>query len=279
MLREVGHRGATGWRRVRRPAAPGQRRRSGSRPRGACSRRSSSRSWSTAIRWRSAAASASRSFPSTAPTRARCCAAPTWPCTWPSANQSELSVYTARARPAQSGSPVAGRRAARRDRAGPAGAVLPAQSGHRRAAASQRRSARALAASAARAGAAGRVHSPRRAVGPGPRAQPLGAARRLAPGPRVAPAGARWRVAVNLSMRDLQDPALPETVAALLRRWGVRPALLSLEITESTLMADPGAGHGDRPPPERDGRAHRHRRLRHRLLVAGVPEAPGGATS
>jgi diguanylate cyclase (GGDEF)-like protein/PAS domain S-box-containing protein len=46
-------------------------------------------------------------------------------------------------------------------------------------------------------------------------------------------------IAVNLSMRDLQDPALPETVAAALVRWGVQPALLTLEITESTLMADP----------------------------------------
>jgi len=46
-------------------------------------------------------------------------------------------------------------------------------------------------------------------------------------------------VAVNLSMRDLHDPALPETVSALLRGWSVPPASLTIEITESTLMADP----------------------------------------
>jgi EAL domain-containing protein (putative c-di-GMP-specific phosphodiesterase class I) len=46
-------------------------------------------------------------------------------------------------------------------------------------------------------------------------------------------------VAVNLSMRDLHDPGLPETVAALLKTWAVRPATLTIEITESTLMADP----------------------------------------
>src|SRR5258707_1564990 len=40
-------------------------------------------------------------------------------------------------------------------------------------------------------------------------------------------------------MRDLQDPGLPETVAGMLVQWGVSPTLLSLEITESTLMADP----------------------------------------
>ncbi len=46
-------------------------------------------------------------------------------------------------------------------------------------------------------------------------------------------------VAVNLSMRDLHDPALPDTVASLLARWQVDPATLTVEITESTLMADP----------------------------------------
>jgi diguanylate cyclase (GGDEF)-like protein/PAS domain S-box-containing protein len=51
--------------------------------------------------------------------------------------------------------------------------------------------------------------------------------------------GRALAVAVNLSMRDLQDPGLPETVAAMLVHWDVSPTLLSLEITESTLMADP----------------------------------------
>jgi len=44
------------------------------------------------------------------------------------------------------------------------------------------------------------------------------------------------RVAVNLSMRNLQDPDLAQKIAGLLQRW---PAQLDVEITESALMADP----------------------------------------
>lgn len=57
---------------------------------------------------------------------------------------------------------------------------------------------------------------------------------------------AAWRqggldlgVAVNLSMRALHDPTLPETVDWLLRRHAVTPTDLTLEVTESSLMADP----------------------------------------
>ncbi len=46
-------------------------------------------------------------------------------------------------------------------------------------------------------------------------------------------------VAVNLSFRNLQDPQLPDQVALLLQNRGVAPDRLDLEITESTLMADP----------------------------------------
>ncbi len=51
--------------------------------------------------------------------------------------------------------------------------------------------------------------------------------------------GLRLSVAVNLSARNLQDPQLPEQVARLLQSAGVAPACLELEITESTIMADP----------------------------------------
>ena len=47
-------------------------------------------------------------------------------------------------------------------------------------------------------------------------------------------------IAVNLSMRDLHDPDLPEAVVGLLRRWQVPPSQLVVEITENGLMADPG---------------------------------------
>jgi len=46
-------------------------------------------------------------------------------------------------------------------------------------------------------------------------------------------------IAVNLSMRDLHDPDLPQTVAGLLHHWQVPPSQLVVEITENGLMADP----------------------------------------
>ncbi len=46
-------------------------------------------------------------------------------------------------------------------------------------------------------------------------------------------------VAVNLSARDLLDLELPDKVAALLKTSGVDPGLLEVEITESTILADP----------------------------------------
>jgi EAL domain-containing protein (putative c-di-GMP-specific phosphodiesterase class I) len=45
-------------------------------------------------------------------------------------------------------------------------------------------------------------------------------------------------VAVNLSMWNVHDPHLPETVSALLRDHAVAPASLRLELTESTIMND-----------------------------------------
>ncbi|HEX6460708.1 MAG TPA: EAL domain-containing protein [Thermoleophilaceae bacterium] len=46
-------------------------------------------------------------------------------------------------------------------------------------------------------------------------------------------------VSVNLSMRNLLDLEFPAQVAALLRRWEVDASLLELEITESTMLANP----------------------------------------
>jgi diguanylate cyclase (GGDEF)-like protein len=46
-------------------------------------------------------------------------------------------------------------------------------------------------------------------------------------------------VSVNLSVRSLLDLHLPENVATLLREFSVEPARLVLEITESSIMADP----------------------------------------
>jgi len=56
----------------------------------------------------------------------------------------------------------------------------------------------------------------------------------------------RWKsegqnitVAVNLSMRNLHDPTLPEQVAELLRKWDLSGECLTLEITESAIVSDP----------------------------------------
>jgi diguanylate cyclase (GGDEF)-like protein len=49
--------------------------------------------------------------------------------------------------------------------------------------------------------------------------------------------GLGLRVAVNLSPRSLQDPAMPRQLERLLRRWNVDPERLDIEITESTVMS------------------------------------------
>ncbi len=51
-----------------------------------------------------------------------------------------------------------------------------------------------------------------------------------------AEAGLPLPVAVNLSARNLRDPALPEEVAAALRRHGVPASRLILEITETVML-------------------------------------------
>ena len=52
-------------------------------------------------------------------------------------------------------------------------------------------------------------------------------------------AGLDLKVAVNLSVRNLLDRGLPADVAGLLRKWDVPASALELELTESTIMADP----------------------------------------
>jgi len=56
--------------------------------------------------------------------------------------------------------------------------------------------------------------------------------------------GLTLEVAVNLSPRSLLDPQLPDQVAALLSQWAIPPAHLTLELTESFLMADSGRSVG-----------------------------------
>jgi diguanylate cyclase (GGDEF)-like protein len=51
--------------------------------------------------------------------------------------------------------------------------------------------------------------------------------------------GLDLHVAVNLTIPDLLDLELPDRIAALLEETRVRPSQLELEITESTILADP----------------------------------------
>ena len=58
--------------------------------------------------------------------------------------------------------------------------------------------------------------------------------------------GRQWRdsgldlsISVNLSTRNLLDRDFPNQVAALLKRWGMGPEWLELEVTESSMLANP----------------------------------------
>jgi len=52
-------------------------------------------------------------------------------------------------------------------------------------------------------------------------------------------AGAPIHMALNISAKSLLDQALPTKVQSALDRWGVDPRFLKIEITESSIMADP----------------------------------------
>jgi diguanylate cyclase (GGDEF)-like protein len=56
--------------------------------------------------------------------------------------------------------------------------------------------------------------------------------------------GMRLRLAVNISPRSLLDTQLPDIIEELLTRWDVPAEYLSLELTESFLMADTGRSSG-----------------------------------
>ena len=56
---------------------------------------------------------------------------------------------------------------------------------------------------------------------------------------RLDAEGHRLTLAVNLSMRNLHDPTLPEQVAELLRARNLTGDRLTLEITESAIVSDP----------------------------------------
>ncbi len=86
---------------------------------------------------------------------------------------------------------------------------------------------------------------------------------------------AAGKMSVNLSGRQLQNPSVIDDVGGALVRSGLDPGMLCLEITESVLMSDTTTI--DRSPSAQGARRPaRHRRLRHRLLVAELPPALPG---
>ena len=54
--------------------------------------------------------------------------------------------------------------------------------------------------------------------------------------------GVELNMSVNLSARNLLEIALPDRIEALLRRHGVAPERLTVEVTESAALADPDRG-------------------------------------
>ncbi|HVQ17545.1 MAG TPA: bifunctional diguanylate cyclase/phosphodiesterase [Actinomycetes bacterium] len=51
-------------------------------------------------------------------------------------------------------------------------------------------------------------------------------------------------MSVNLSVRHLTDMSLPDRIAVALERWGIAPAKLIIEVTESSIMTDPKRAAG-----------------------------------
>ena len=97
---------------------------------------------------------------------------------------------------------------------------------------------------------------------------------------------ARWRqaqgklvpVAINVSAVQLQRSNLADSISRLTKEYGLEPAMLQIELTESAVFerregaltrGEPGCGR----QAARARRAHRHRRLRHRLLESVVLQA------
>jgi diguanylate cyclase (GGDEF)-like protein len=95
---------------------------------------------------------------------------------------------------------------------------------------------------------------------------------------------AQWRaaghdlgVAVNLSVRNLQDADLVEEVARLLHRHGVPAPRLTLEVTEGSVMADPARAVALLHELRDLGVRLSVDDFGDRLLVAVLPQAPAGA--
>ena len=80
-------------------------------------------------------------------------------------------------------------------------------------------------------------------------------------------------ISVNISPRQFRNDKFLDVLDDALAFSGLRGEQLVLEITEGTLMIDPAHAETILTRMAERKRAHRDRRFRHRLLVAGLPEA------
>ncbi len=92
---------------------------------------------------------------------------------------------------------------------------------------------------------------------------------------RFEAAGIKASLEVNLSAESVLDPALPETIAAELRRAGADPSGLVLEMTETAALVNVERDQALRRGGARGGVRIRPRRLRRRLRLVLLPQAPG----
>ena len=144
----------------------------------------------------------------------------------------------------------------------------------------RRRSPGAMGPSDARRRVAGGVHPGRRAVRPDPRDRRVGAAHRMHRGRVDGPAGSELRTSASTCRRrsstiDVRRHRARRTLA----ETGLPPHRLMLEITESMLVDDSDHARHDADAAARPRRAHRDRRLRHRLLVARLPRSRSASMS
>ncbi|KQW39049.1 hypothetical protein ASC76_13965 [Rhizobacter sp. Root404] len=153
-------------------------------------------------------------------------------------------------------------------------AGLSAEGGHGHRPPGRRRGARALEAS----GQGGRLAIRVRAPGGDDRTDPsvhrvraaLGAGTR----PGLGRGGHCVPVAVNVSVNNLMDANFVALVRDLLAEHEVPPGKLELEVTESSLARNPELALMRLEELRRLGVCQLDRRLRHRLFLARVPEAP-----
>ncbi len=90
----------------------------------------------------------------------------------------------------------------------------------------------------------------------------------------LAPTTAPLVMSVNLSARQFTQPDLVEQIAEILAETGLEPSSLELEITESVVMDQSEVGVRALGRLRELGVAPRPRRLRDRLFIALIPEAP-----